>query len=124
MAAFVLVLGLVTSCTRPLDRKKLHAAVGDLRAAAAETRLVLSQARGGGSLAAFVGEQRAFLHDRARKAQSDLERGVEDAGLEADRSHAMETSRRLMSRVALEQDPRGFDSLIGELSSIEARLTP
>jgi hypothetical protein len=119
-----LVLVLVTSCARPLDRKKLHAAVKDLRATATETHLVLTQARSGGSPADFVTEQRVFLADRARKAQSELERGVEDSTLEADRRHAAEAARRLISRLELERDPRGFDSLIGELSSIEARVTP
>jgi hypothetical protein len=119
-----IALVLMTSCTRPLDRKKLHAAVEDLRAVAAETRLVLTQARSGGSPAAFVREQRVFLADRAHKAQNDLERGVEDPGLETHRNRATEAAKRLMAHVELEQDPRGFDSLIGELSGIAARVTP
>jgi hypothetical protein len=117
-------LVLLASCARPLDRKKLHAAVNDLRAVATEISLVLTQAHTGDSPAAFVNGQRAFLAARAREAQSELDRGVEAPALESDRRHAAEAATRLLPLVEQARDPRAFDSSIAELSRIEARVTP
>jgi len=118
------VLVLATSCARPLDRKRLHAAVRDLRAVAAETHLLRREAARGASDLAYVDEQRAFLAEGGRKAHAELERGVEDPALEPARRRASEIAGHLLPLVDLERDPHAFEDAIGELSRIEARVVP
>jgi hypothetical protein len=56
--------------------------------------------------------------------QSELDRGVDDPALEPDRRHAAAVATRLTARVESERDPGAFDSLVGELTRIEARVAP
>jgi hypothetical protein len=115
---------LVASCSQPLDDKRLYAAVRDLRAVAAEARLLVVQTSRGDSPAAYFDEQRAFLTERGRKVQDQLARGVEDPALQAPLREAVGAGARLMPRVQSERDPHAFDDLIVELSRLETQVAP
>jgi hypothetical protein len=123
LPCLALLIALI-GCAKPLDRKRLHGVIRDLRAVAAETQLLLARAQREAWPTGFVDGQREYLAERGRKAQDHLADGVEDSGLEADRRVALELGARLLPLVELAGDSHAFDALIPELTRVETRVAP
>lgn len=122
IALFALVL-LPACSTGPLDRKRLHAAIADLAAVAAESRMLVVQDQRGlpGS---YVEGQRADLTKRGTDALGELDRGVDDARLDPVRREAAGIGFQLTKLVTTAREPDALGSCASQLKLLAAESSP
>jgi hypothetical protein len=120
-------LALISAClacgSGALDRKRLYAAVDDLAAVAAESRMMLREAQRG-LPGAYVEGQRADLAKRAREALAEIDRGVDNPRLERVRRDAASLGFRLILGVETAHDSDALDAFARRLAALAAEVTP
>jgi hypothetical protein len=119
----LVALALVGACGGPLDRKRLYAAVSDLAAVAAETRMLVIQDHRGLPVAYAEG-QRVDLANRGREALHELDRGVDDAALDPVRRRAAELGFRVTNLVATAHAPDALGAFAEQLERLAAETRP
>jgi hypothetical protein len=114
------VLAVVTACGGPLDRNQLHGEVQDLHALAAEARLLFERE----APERYFKVHREALANKIKDATKKLERGVEDASLDADRKNAYVLARALEPIVRTGTNGDAIQPIEHQLATIDTRLAP
>jgi hypothetical protein len=94
--------------------------VQDLHALAAEARLLFEREMP----MRYFNVHREALADKIKDATKKLERGVDDASLDADRKTAYVLARALEPLVRTGKDPRAIEPIEHQLAAIDTRLAP
>jgi hypothetical protein len=117
---FATALVALVACDAPLDRKRLHGEIEELRSIAQEARLEIEISD---PASAYHGQQRAQLAGKLAKVRSELARGVEPHLLEPARERAEHLASRL-EPLLLASRPAGFGDLAAELATLEDEVPP
>jgi hypothetical protein len=120
----IAALAVTLACGHPLDAKRLHGALEDLAAVAAETRLLVSENARVDLPAAYMREQREALVDRARDALVELDRGVADPALEPARRQGAEAGRRLLDTLPRARNADELEPFVQRLQLLAQETAP
>jgi hypothetical protein len=114
------VIVALAACGGPLDKNQLYGEVEDVRALAAESRLLFEK----DVPRPFFDVHRQMLADKVDEALEKLARGVKDDALEPDRQNAYALARALEPIVRGGEDPNAIVPIEHLLAGIQTRLSP
>jgi hypothetical protein len=118
--AIWIVVAAALGCSGPLDKKRLHGEIHELRALAAETRLLLAVGR----YQPYAANQRPALANKVQESRKHLARGVSESALERPCSEARQLAAGLEALVSIAVAPGQLDDLVHRFTQLEQETVP
>ena len=123
VVGIAIVVWVIDSAMRPLNRDDIRIAAGDLRSLTAESRDLIKQHSSGQLTQTFFEQQRSFIADAADSERDPLASGETEPQFDADRIRVTTLAERLSDVLrSAGSSSAGEPATAGEIESISTEL--